>query len=136
MTKIFQIFEGEESPAEEILEPDLPIIDAHHHLWPDESPIASYPVEEFLRQDVLTGHNIVATVFAECMAAYHADGDEALRPVRETEFVVSTCPLSPGRTQIAAGIIGWADLRTPAHAALALDAHIEAGQGRFSGVRH
>jgi predicted TIM-barrel fold metal-dependent hydrolase len=136
MTKIFQIFAGEEGPPEEILEPELPIVDAHHHLWPDDSPIASYPVDVFLKEDVLTGHNIVATVFAECMAAYHADGDEALRPVGETEFVVGTCPLVPGRPRIAAGIIGWADLRAPTIAARTLDAHIEAGQGRFSGVRH
>src|SRR5690606_7432652 len=108
--KVFQIFDGEEGPAEEILDPDLPIVDAHHHLWPDESPIASYPVGLFLRQDVLAGHKVVATVFAECMAAYREGGDEALRPVGETEFVVRTCPIEPGRPRIAAGIVGWTDL--------------------------
>jgi len=133
---IFELFDGEDGPAEEILDPELPIIDAHHHLWPTDSPIASFPLEDFLRQDVLTRHNIVATVFAECMAAYRPDGDEALRPVGETEFVVSSCPLGGSGPQVAAGIVGFAQLRDPSAAARALDAHIEAGQGRFRGVRH
>lgn len=133
---IFKLFSGGEGPPEDILEPDLPIVDTHHHLWPVDSPIASFPVEDFLDQDVLTGHNIVATVFAECMAAYHQDGDEALRPVGETEFVVSSCPLVPGRPQIAAAMFGWAELRKPEIAARTLDAHLEAGQGRFRGTRY
>lgn len=133
---IFKLFEGDDGPDEEILDPDLPIIDAHHHLWPVDSPIASFPVEDFLEQDVLTGHNIVATVFAECMAAYRPDGDEALKPVGETEFVVSSCPLGDDGPQVAAGIIGFADLCDPKASAPALDAHIEAGQGRFRGVRY
>jgi predicted TIM-barrel fold metal-dependent hydrolase len=37
---------------------------------------------------------------------------------------------------VGAGIVGWADLRNPSIAARTLDAHIEAGRGRFSGVRH
>lgn len=133
---IFKLFEGDNGPDENILDPDLAIVDAHHHLWPVNSPIASYPVEDFLRQDVRTGHNVVATVFAECMAAYHESGDEALRPVGETEFVVSSCPLTDEKPQVAAGIVGFADLRQPALAARTLDAHVEAGQGRFRGVRH
>ena len=88
MAKILQVFDGEEGPVEPILEPEIPIIDAHHHLWPNGSPIADYPIETFLNQDVLTGHNVIATVFAECMAEYHQDGDEALRPVGETSVFV------------------------------------------------
>ena len=133
---IFQLYEGDSVPEEVILEPALPIIDAHHHLWPTDSPIASFPVERFLEEDIRTGHNIVGTVFAECMAAYRTDGDEALKPVGETQFVVSTCPLGKPGPQIAAGIVGFANLRDPLAAARALDAHIEAGEGRFRGVRH
>lgn len=136
MAKILRIFDGDEGPAEPIIEPELPIVDAHHHLWPDDSPIASFPIETFLEQDVLTGHNIVATVFAECMCCYHEGGDEALRPVGETEYIVKSCPILPGRPAVAAAMFGFADLRKPAVAARTLDAHIEAGEGRFSGIRH
>ena len=102
MAKIFKIFEGDQGPFEPILEPEIPIIDAHHHLWPVGSPIADYPIETFLDVDVLTGHNVIATVFAECMACYHEGGDEAQRPVGETEFVVKHCPILPGRPAVAA----------------------------------
>ena len=135
MAKILQVFDGDEGPAEPIIEPEIPIIDAHHHLWPNGSPIADYPIETFLEQDLMTGHNVIATVFAECMAEYHQGGDEALRPVGETEFVVRHCPIESGRPAVAAAIFGFADLRKP-FAGRTLDAHIEEGQGRFSGVRH
>ena len=71
-------------PQEPILEPDLPIIDTHHHLW--ERPDHRYLLHEFL-DDVRTGHNIVATVFVECHAMYRAAGPEEMRPVGQTEFV-------------------------------------------------
>ena len=45
---------------EDILEPDLPILDAHHHLW--ERPSGRYLLDE-LRADLATGHNVRATVF-------------------------------------------------------------------------
>src|SRR5262249_39444150 len=71
-------------PPEPILEPDLPIIDPHHHLW--ERPQHRYLLDEFLA-DVRTGHHLVATVFEECHSMYRASGPEELRPVGETEFV-------------------------------------------------
>ena len=58
-------------PPEPVLEPDLPIIDTHHHLW--ERPDHRYLLPEFL-DDVRTGHSIVATVFIECHAMYRAAG--------------------------------------------------------------
>ena len=42
---------------EPILDPDLPIIDPHHHLW--DRPNHRYLLDEFLA-DVRTGHHIVA----------------------------------------------------------------------------
>ena len=62
------------APREPILDPDLPIIDTHHHLW--ERPDHRYLLHEFLA-DVRTGHNVVATVFVECHAMYRARGPEA-----------------------------------------------------------
>src|SRR4051812_48428893 len=96
---------------ESILEPALPIIDAHHHLW--QRPDQRYLLDDFLA-DLNTGHNIAATVFVQCHAMYRATGREALRPVGETEFVAGIAAMSAsggyGLTRIAAGIVGFADL--------------------------
>ena len=49
---------------EEALEPELPICDPHHHFW--EYPGSRYLLEELL-SDLDGGHNIVSTVFVECL---------------------------------------------------------------------
>ena len=69
---------------EPILEPELPIIDTHHHLW--DRGGWTYLLPELLA-DLNTGHNIVATVFEECRSMYRANGPVEMRPVGEVEFV-------------------------------------------------
>jgi L-fuconolactonase len=56
---------------EPVVEPDLPIIDPHHHLWDrlEDRPSTRYMLEDALR-DFGSGHNIVATVFVQCRAVY------------------------------------------------------------------
>src|SRR5262245_35776711 len=71
-------------PPEPVIEPDLPIIDTHHHLW--ERPDHRYLLHEFLA-DARSGHNLVASVFMECHAMYRAHGPKEMRPVGEAEFV-------------------------------------------------
>ena len=99
------------APREPILEPDLPIIDTHHHLW--VRPNHRYLLDELLA-DLRTGHNVVATVFLECHSMYRADGPVEMRPVGETEFVAGIAAMSDsgqyGPTRVAAGIVGFADL--------------------------
>src|SRR5437762_14178490 len=63
--------------TEEILEPDLPIVDPHHHLW--DHPGSRYLLDELLA-DVNSGHNIVATVFIQCGSGYRTSGPEEMRP--------------------------------------------------------
>ena len=120
----------EDAELEDALDPELPIVDAHHHLWPPGYFIP-YDVTA-LGADLGRGHNVVATVFVECMTSYRKDGDEALRPVGETEFVVRDCPSPSG---VAAAIVAWADLTRPEEVARTLEGHLEAGQGRFRGIR-
>ena len=124
-------------PPEPILEPDLPIVDTHHHLW--ERPDHRYLLHEFLA-DVGTGHNVAATVFIECHSMYRARGPEEMRPVGETEFVAGIAAMSEsglyGPTRVAAGIVGFADLTLGDRVEPVLEAHIRAGGGRFRGVRH
>ncbi len=45
---------------EEIIDPDLPIVDAHHHLW--ELPRVPQYLQDELADDLQTGHNVIATV--------------------------------------------------------------------------
>ena len=125
---------------EEALEPDLPICDPHHHLWDARAGFVQprYLLHEFL-EDLAGGHNVVSTVFIECGAMFRADGPEEMRPVGETEFVNGIAAMSAsggyGPARVAAGIVGTAWLDRGDSAAAVLDAQIEAGRGRFRGIR-
>jgi len=125
---------------EETLAPALPICDPHHHLW-DQRPDRVEPrylLNEILA-DLNSGHHIASTVFVQCTAMHRADGPEAMRPVGETEFVNGIAAMSAsglyGATRIAAGIVGTADLTLGAAVAEVLEAHVQAGGGRFRGIR-
>jgi len=125
---------------EDVLEPDLPICDPHHHLWDHrtERVAPRYLLDEILA-DVQSGHNVVSTVFIECGAMFKTDGPEALRPIGETEFVNGIAAMSAsglyGKTRVAAGIVGTANLRLGDAVGAVLDAQIAAGGGRFRGIR-
>src|SRR5881409_2785090 len=69
---------------EAALEPDLPIIDPHHHFW-NTPQRGRYLLPELLA-DIAGGHNIVATVFLECRSMYRKDGPAEMIPVGEVEF--------------------------------------------------
>lgn len=122
---------------EEVLEPDLPIIDPHHHLW--DRPPQRYLLDEFLA-DIDTGHNIVATVFVECTAMWRASGPEEMKPVGETEFVNGIAAMSASGTYgsaiVNAGIVSYADLRLGDHVEPVLEAHIALGGGRMRAIRN
>jgi L-fuconolactonase len=122
---------------EAALEPDLPIVDAHHHLWRQNHQLAAYALDYMAEELVADaqGHNVVATVYMECHCGYRTDGPEAMRPVGETEFAVAAGGLHGG-TDVGAGIISYADLMLGEAVGPVLDAHIDAGQGRFRGVRN
>lgn len=118
--------------VEEILEPELEIIDPHHHLWPQGGPM-SYGLAD-LEADLETGHNVVGTVFVECGAAYQRGGDDPMAPVDETRFIAAQAALAtrPG----IVGIVGTANLRRVDVLDDVLDAHLDAGGGLFRGIRH
>jgi L-fuconolactonase len=110
------------------------ICDPHHHLW--ARPGNRYVLDD-LRADTGAGHGVERTVFVECMAGYRDSGPEALRPIGETEFVAAQAAES-ARTDGAeiAGIVGFADLTLGPAVAEVLEAHVDAGGGRFRGIRH
>lgn len=121
---------------EPILEPDLEIIDPHHHLW--DFPEHTYLLRELLA-DTGSGHKVHSTVFLECTACYRADGPEHMRPVGEVEFVNGIAAMSAsgayGPTRVAAGIVGFAELRLGSKVQEVLEKQIEVGGGRFKGIR-
>ena len=122
---------------EAILEPDLPIVDPHHHLW--DRPDWRYLLRELLA-DLNSGHKVTATVFVQARAFHRASGPDDMKPVGETEFVNGVAAMSAsgiyGPARICAGIVGHADLLLGARVETVLDAHIRAGGDRFRGIRH
>jgi predicted TIM-barrel fold metal-dependent hydrolase len=121
---------------EDILEPERPICDPHHHLW--DRPGSRYVLDELLA-DTGSGHRVEATVFVECASMYRARGPEPLRPVGETEFVNGIAAMSAsggfGDTRVAAGIVGFADLTLGVAVGEVLDLHAGSSP-RFRGIRH
>ena len=115
---------------ETVVEPDLPIVDPHHHLWPSASDRDYGPAE--LLRDARSGHRVEQTVFVECGAAYRPDGPMEFATVGETEFVAGEG--ARDSHQLIRGIVGHTDLRLPDLDAV-LDAHEAAGQGLFRGIR-
>ena len=122
---------------EPVLEPDLAIVDAHHHLF--DRPQWRYRFDDLL-EDLSCGHAVRATVYLQCGEHYRADGPPALRPVGETEYVEGVAALSAtgryGSARVCAAIVGFADLTLGAGVDEVLDAHVAAAPTRFRGIRH
>jgi L-fuconolactonase len=132
--------------VEEVLEPDLPIVDPHHHLV--ERPETGRYLLPDLLADTGSGHNIVATVYLEWLSMYRAAGPVEMRPVGEIEFANGVAAMAAsgtyGKTKVCAGIVGYADLSLGGVVETVLQAEIEAGggqvgkpgSGRFKGIRY
>ena len=121
---------------EEIIEPELPIVDPHHHLWSRAGSVYLFPE---LIADLSSGHNIRATVFEECGSMYRADGPEELRSLGETEFVTGVAAMSAsggfGPARACAAMVGNVNLTLGSRVEPILEAHIAASGGRFHAIR-
>ncbi|HEX3887485.1 MAG TPA: amidohydrolase family protein [Phenylobacterium sp.] len=141
--------------AEAILDPDLPIVDPHHHLWdhrnyPSAAGAPEHPfmtaiadARRYLLDELIADastHNVRATVFVECGAFYKADGPLDMRVIGETEFVNGVAAMSASGTygdfRACAGIVSRADLLLGDAVTPVLEAHVRAGGGRFRGIRN
>jgi L-fuconolactonase len=146
--------------AEAIIDPELPIVDPHHHLWfypqavfdmlarednrmaqvllPAFRGKSRYLFDEFLA-DLNSGHNIRATVYMEVGSMYRPSGPQELRSVGEVEFANGMAAIAASGvfTDIAvcAGIVGKADLSIGDAAKGVLEAHLQAAGGRYRGIR-
>jgi L-fuconolactonase len=123
--------------VEEPLEPDLPICDAHHHLW--ERPPNNYLLSHFLG-DLASGHNVLATITIECGYGYRKFGADELKPLGETEFLENVARQGRSdpqiKTKVAAGIVGFADLGLGDAVAPVLEGHLALSPSRFRGIRY
>ncbi len=125
-------------PTETALEPDLPIIDPHHHFW--DTPHRGHYLLPELLADIGGGHNIVSTVFLECRAMYRKDGPREMAALGEVEFVTGIAAMSAsggyGPCRVAEGIVGGGDLTVGARVRELLEAEVRAAGGRLRGLRH
>jgi L-fuconolactonase len=121
---------------EEIIEPELPIVDPHHHLWSHSDSVYLFPE---LLADLTSGHNIRATVFEECHSMYRAEGPEELRSLGETEFVTGVAAMSAsggfGPSRACAAMVGNVNLLLGARVEAIIEAHLAASGGRFHAIR-
>ena len=123
-----------EKTPEPPFNPDLAVIDSHTHLWNAQG--YDYFAPELLADIAASGHRVEATVYAECDMNYRADGPAAMRPVGETEHAVRQARLAEGAsTRINSAIMGASDLRLGAGIEPVMEAHLQAGAGRFRGIR-
>ncbi len=130
-----------EQVREDIVEPDRPIIDPHHHLWMKRFN-RNYLLEELWR-DTGSGHNIEKTVFIECHAFYLREGPDHLRPTGETSYISNLAEESyaqQDRHARVAGIVAHADLTLAGESEEllleVLQTHREICKGRLRGIRH
>jgi L-fuconolactonase len=128
-----QLYAGRD---EAILDPDLPIVDAHHHLY--HRPPLRYLLDEYLA-DAGAGHRIVASVYCEILAFARKDGPEVLRPLGEIEFANGMGAMAAsgvyGDCRACAGIVGHADLRLGDSIGELLDRALAAAPQRLRGIR-
>jgi len=139
----------EPAPIEEVLEPNLPICDPHHHLW--DFPGSRYMLEDLLADTVGGGHKIESTVFIECGSFYRAGAAPGWEFVGEVEFVNGVAAMAAsdrgnplarnegGRAYpvlACEGIVGRADLDMGAAVEPVLERMVRVGAGRFRGIRH
>jgi L-fuconolactonase len=118
------------------IEPELPIIDPHHHFW--DYPRWRYLLDELLEDTAEL--NVRQTVFVECGAMYRAEGPTEVKPLGETEFAQGLAAQSAsghfGELRAAAAIVGHADLRLGDAVSAVLESHLQTSPRRFRGIRH
>ncbi len=125
---------------EDVLDPDLPIVDPHHHLYGTDGDTNYYRIED-LEQDLSTGHRIIGTVYMEAYkSGWRETGPEALRSIGEIEMI-RHCTAMPivtkrGPCHVAAAIVSNVDLTLGDGVSQVLESHVEAAGGRLRGVRH
>ena len=119
---------------EEAVDPERRIVDAHHHLW--DRGGSTYLAPQLL-EDMTGTHNVVKSVFVDCMSSYDPEREPHMQPVGETVFVAGEADATDaGGGPTIAGIVSHVDMRLGDAVEEVLATHDAAGGGRFRGIRH
>ena len=123
--------------SEAVLEPDLPIVDPHHHFWQRRDP---YFAPQLLADIHDSGHMIRGTVYMECSSMYRAEGDPGFASVGEIEFAngvgAEFASGFHGPLRVCAGVVGKVDLTMGALTRDVLATCLTRAPDRFRGIRH
>ena len=123
--------------TESVLEPELRIVDPHHHLW--DRQVNRYLFHE-LMADMNMGHNVVSTVFVQFRSMLRKDGPPEMAALGEVEFVTGVAAMGAsgdyGSARACAGIVAGADLQLGDRVAPVLEAMKHSAGGRLRGVRN
>ena len=126
--------EGQDEP---ILEPDLPILDSHIHLF--DLPNNRYMLDDYLA-DAHAGHNIIGAIYCETQEFSRPDRPDHMKPLGEVEFangVAAMCASGKyGPCKVGLGIIGHANLSHGSIVGELLDRCMAAAPERYRGIRH
>lgn len=122
------------------IEPEMPIVDAHHHLFATAADPVYYELGD-LQRDLDSGHQVIGTVYIEAYeSGWHETGPLPLRPIGEVEMIerLTHQPLttSSGECQVAAAIVAFADLTLGEQVSAVLEGEAVAGKGRLRGIRY
>lgn len=133
-----------EDPIETLLDPNLPVVDSHHHLFDRAGDFLvtvtgyrRFLIDEYT--ELLAEANVIATVAVEAQAMYRVAGPARLHSVGETEFLNGQAAMAAsglyGPARVAAAIVGKVDLRLGTDVVEVLEAHRAAAPQRFKGIR-
>lgn len=123
--------------SDEAIAPDLPIFDAHHHLW--DRPGRAYLIDEFLADIESSGHKIVGTALVESGSfSLLPDGlEQAQSEARRAAIAAEVSSArSGGLIKACSVIVGHVDLRLGDAIEPWLDRLETAAGGRLRAIRH
>ena len=119
---------------EDAIDADRVLVDPHHHLW--DRGGSTYLAPQLLA-DATATHNVVKTVYVECLANYDREREKPFWPLGETVFAAGEADSADARCgPVIAGIIGHAEMMLGDAIADVLSAHVAESGGRFRVIRH
>jgi L-fuconolactonase len=118
--------------VEEVIDPELPICDAHHHLWNLQGQ--RYLAADFT-EDASVGHNIVQSVVIQSRVNRQEGPGGGMTPVQETQFVMKEVSAIGSSIDVGAGFIAFADLTLGNAVAPILESHVATAGNRLRGIR-
>jgi L-fuconolactonase len=125
---------------EQILDPSLEIIDAHHHFYErgehEEIYYDQFLIPE-LERAVATGHNVVGSVFVECSWRWDQSRGALRAPTSEVEEAARAArEMVEAGALRGMGIVAYVDLSAGEAVGAVLDEMIEVSENRIVGIRH